>query len=194
MTLFQIIMLAASVFFALKVYEHIQMLQDVKPGSEDDEKEADADIGELVLRGEEAFEAGDMAAALSLFQEADSKERQNSDTAFKIGYILDNSGEKDEALRYYKRALEEDHNNEYIHNSIASIYRSNQEFASARMHLNNSLSINDRNPVTYFNYGNLLSDMKHFEEAIEMYKKALRLRPDFVEAEEELQKLREVKS
>jgi tetratricopeptide (TPR) repeat protein len=57
------------------------------------------------------------------------------------------------------------------------------------MHLNASLAINDKNAVTYYNYGNLLVEMKHIEEAKEMYKKALDLREDFKEAREELEKL-----
>lgn len=193
MTLFQIIMLGASVFFALKVYEHIQTLQDSDHAA-DDANDTAADTGELLQMADEAFEDEDMQKAIELYREAESKEEQGPDVTFKMGYILEHLGDNDEALRYYKRALEKDQQNEYIHNSIASIYRLNQEFASARMHLNNSISINAQNPVTYFNYGNLLTDMKHIQEAKEMYKKALELKPDFAQAKEELQKLEEVRA
>jgi tetratricopeptide (TPR) repeat protein len=57
------------------------------------------------------------------------------------------------------------------------------------MHLNASLAINDKNAITYYNYGNLLVDMKHVDEAKEMYKKAIELKEDFKEAKEELEKL-----
>ena len=145
MTLFQILMLGASAFFAFKVYEHIQTLQDEEP-QKDKRTPSSFDPESLVIRA-------------------------------------------DEALNYYKEALEGDKDNEYIHNSIASIYRANEEFVSAKMHLNASLSINDNNPVTYYNYGNLLVDMKHFDEAKEMYKKAIEIKEDFKEAKEELEKL-----
>jgi len=188
MTLFQIIMLGASAFFAFKVYEHIQTLQDAEPKN-DESTPSSFDPESLVIRADEAFDNGDLPSAIALFKEADAKEPQESDVLFKMGYILEQLGSRDEALDYYKKALEGDKENEYIHNSIASIYRANEEFVSAKMHLNASLSINENNPITYYNYGNLLVDMKHFDEAKEMYKRAVEIKEDFKEAKEELLKL-----
>ncbi|MBE0515503.1 tetratricopeptide repeat protein [Sulfurimonas sp.] len=188
MTLFQIIMLGASAFFAFKVYEHIQTLQNPKP-KDDGHVPSSFDPESLVIRADGAFENGDLPKAIALFKEANAKVGQDSDILFKMGYILEQLGDRDEALGFYKEALEDDKNNEYIHNAIASIYRANGEFVSAKLHLNASLSINDNNPTTYYNYGNLLVDMKHFEEAKEMYKKAIEMNEDFKEAKEELEKL-----
>lgn len=197
MTIFQLVMLGASAFFAFKVYEHIQTLQDTQEGSntssDDEQKRADTfspfNAEALIEKADVAFEEGDMQKALALLIEANAKERQNSDVLFKIGYILHQLGDNDEALKYYKDALETDKNNEFIHNSMASIYRANGEFISAKMHLTESLEIDDKNAITYYNYGNLLVDMEHPKEAIEMYKKALEINPDFDEAKEELEKL-----
>mgnify|MGYP002711979580 CR=1 FL=1 len=188
MTIFQIIMLGASAYFAFRIYEHIQTLQDPYPES-DDSQPSSFDPKVLVEKANEAFEEGDLQRSLALFLEADAKEPQDGEILFKTGYILENLGDKNEALNYYKRALDKDSANEYIHNSIASIYRANEEFASAKMHLNASLDINDKNPITYYNYGNLLVDMKHIDEAKEMYKKAVEIDPDFKQAQEELKKL-----
>lgn len=188
MTLFQIMMLGASAFFAFKVYEHIQTLQEVKPKN-DDRVPSSYDPESLIIRADEAFDNGDLPTAIALFKEANSKVGQDSDVLFKMGYISEQLGERDEALSYYKEALENDKDNEYIHNAMASLYRANEEFVSAKMHLNTSLSIDDSNPITYYNYGNLLVDMKHLDEAKEMYKKAIEINPDFKEAKEELEKL-----
>jgi len=113
----------------------------------------------------------------------------NPETVFKIAYILQKSGNNEEAMKHYKQALELDKENEFIHNSMASIYRANGEFTSAKIHLKASLDIDANNPITCFNYGNLLVDMQHNEEAIAMYKKALELDPDLQEAKIELDKL-----
>ena len=188
MTLFQIIMLIASAFFAFKVYEHIQALQDIQPRSEDSSPSS-FDPEALIQKADEAFEGGDLQSALALFREANAKEPQDSEILFKIGYIAQQLGDNSEALNYYKEALEGDKKNEYIHNSIASVYRAEGEFVSSKMHLNASLAINDKNAITYYNYGNLLVDMKHMGEAKEMYKKAIELNEDFKEAKEELEKL-----
>ena len=204
MTVFQLLMLGASAFFAFRIYEHIQTLQepeqknnesfDVEIDEEDkDNRTADAfstfSPEALVLRADEAFENRDHQKALALLNEANAKEANNPEILFKIAYILQDGGDNEEALKYYKQALEVDKENEFIHNSMASIYRKSGEFTSAKIHLKASLEIDDENPITYYNYGNLLVDMSNNEEAIMMFEKAIEVNPDFEEAKEELAKL-----
>ena len=193
MTLFQLLMLGASAFFAYKIYEHIQTLQD--PQEKDESRSAEAfstfDASSLIEKADEEMKKGDYQKALAIYSEANIKAPKDAETLFKMGYVLDKQERDSEAMDYYKEALELDPNNSYIHQAMASIYRKTQEFASARNHLNASLEIDDKNPITYYNYGNLLVDMKHFDEAKEMYKKALELDEDFKEAKVELLKLEE---
>ncbi len=197
MTVFQLLLLGAAAFFAYKIYEHIQTLQDPKGDSDSNNgtRTADAfstfDSSDLIEKADEAMEKGDLQKALAIYSEANIKEPNSSETLFKMGYTLALQERDDEALEYYKEALELDKSNTYIHQAMASIYRKNGEYSSARMHLNESLAIDDSNPITYYNYGNLLVDMKHYDEAKEMYRSALELDEDFVEAKEELEKLQE---
>ncbi len=197
MTVFQLLMLGASAFFAFKIYQHIQTLQDPQPNSresdEDTPRSADAfstfDSSSLIEKGDEALENGDLQKALAIYSEANIKEPNSAETLFKMGYTLGLQERDDEALEYYKEVLELDKSNTYTHQAMASIYRKNREYASAKLHLNALVDIDDSNPITFYNYGNLLVDMEHFEEAKEMYKNAIELNPDFVEAKEELEKL-----
>ena len=197
MTVFQLLMLGASAFFAFKIFEHIQTLQNPKEkqdtSNQDETKSADTfspfDPEALIEKADEAFEEKDFQRALALLSEADAKEPNNAEILFKIAYILQQSNDNDEALKYYKRALGIDKENEFIHNSMASIYRANGEYTSAKMHLYESLEIDNSNPITYYNFGNLLVDMQHPEEAKDMYQKALDINPDFSEAKEEREKL-----
>ena len=204
MTVFQLLMLGASAFFAFKIYEHIQTLQDTKEQTNSqpdtnphakDERSADTfspfSPEALVEKADIAYEEEDYQKALALLNEANAKDPNNEDILAKIAYILRKSGDKTEALKYYKDALSLDKKNEFIHNAMASIYRENKEFTSAKIHLKASLDIDDENPITYYNYGNLLVDMQHEEEAISMYEKALEINSDFNEAKEELKKLKE---
>lgn len=198
MTVFQLLMLGASAFFAFKIYEHIQTLTE--PQSEDtisqsnDERRINSfspfSPEALMQKADAAYEEKDFKKALALLNEANAKEADNAEILFKIAYILQSSGDDDEAIKYYKQALELDKENEFIHNAMASIYRKNGEFISAKMHLKASLEIEDTNPITYYNFGNLLVDMQHNEEAIVMYEKAIEINPDFDEAKEELAKLK----
>ncbi|MDY0234179.1 MAG: tetratricopeptide repeat protein [Sulfurimonas sp.] len=200
MTTLQLLMLLASGFFAYRIFQHVQTLQDPEEKNDNtnrinqsEQKTAKTfspfDPEALIAKADEAYEQKNYQKALALLIEANAKEPNNPDTLFKIGYILQQIDDNDEALNYYKEALEVDKNNEYIHNSMASIYRKRGEFASAKLQLEASLDIDANNPITYYNFGNLLVDMKHIDEAKEMYKKALELNADFAEAKEELEKL-----
>ena len=198
MTVFQLLMLGASAFFAFKIYEHIQTLKDSKNESSEPSGNANKTAHTfspfspeaLMIKADAAFEEKNFTKALALLNEANAKEANNPEVLFKTAYILQMSGDDEEAMKYYKQALELDKENEYIHNSMASLYRKKGEFASAKMHLHASLQLDDRNPATYYNFGNLLVDMKHDEEAMLMYEKALQIKPDFAEAQEELAKLK----
>jgi len=196
MTLFQLLMLGASAFFAYKIYEHIQTLKDPQENKHmgaQDERSAEAfspfDASSLLEKADEAMQKGDLQKALAIYSEANIKEPKNAETLFKMGYTLVQQKREDEAMEYYKEALELDQNNTYIHQAMASLYRKIGEFSSARNHLNKSLELDATNPITYYNYGNLLVDMKHFEEARAMYEKAIALNPDFEEAKKELEKI-----
>jgi len=192
MTFFQLLMLGASAFFAYKIYEHIQTLQDPEPQS-DETRSAEAfspfDASALIAKADEAMQKGDLQKALAIYSEANIKSPKDAETLFKMGYVLAQQNRDDEAMEYYKEALSLDANNTFIHQAMASLYRKMGEFASARNHLNASLDIDDKNPITYYNYGNLLIDMNQKEEAKEMYQKALELDGEFKEAKEELAKL-----
>jgi len=191
MTLFQLLMLGASAFFAFKIYEHIQTLQDPQEGEENKEESHNDIVAHLVQEADEKMQEGDFFRALTIYSEANYKEPNNPETLFKMGYALMQQDRDDEALEYLKEAVELDKNDTFIHQALASVYRKLGEYESARNHLNVSLALDSSNPITYYNYGNLLVDMKEYEEAKEMYEKALELDGDFKEAQEELAKLEE---
>ena len=198
MTTFQLLMLGASAYFAFEIYKHIQTLQEPEKKKIDLNKVNSDKTAEtfspfspesLVEKADSAYELKEYDKALAFLTEADAKEKNNPDILFKIAYILQQKGEDIEAIKNYKKALEIDNNNEFIHNAMASIYRKNGEFTSAKIHIKASLEIDNTNPITFYNYGNLLVDMESFEEAINMYKKAIELNPNFIEAKEELKAL-----
>lgn len=204
MTLFQLLMLGASAYFAYKIYEHVQTLEDKNGNNFSNNADempsqnravtsfSTLTSQELIEKADDAFQNDDKEKALALLLEAIQQEPDNSEALFKVGYILQKQDDNEGALDYYKKALEFDEQNEFIHNSVASIYRANKEFTSAKMHLNRSLELDDKNPITYYNYGNLLVDMQNPEGAKGMYEKALELDPEFEEARRELENLADI--
>jgi len=101
MTVFQLLMLGASAFFAFKIYEHIQTLQEPEQkesgASSDTQRTANAfstfSPEALVERADSAYEEKDFTKALALLNEADAKEKNNPDhyqMAFDISLEVDN--------------------------------------------------------------------------------------------------------
>jgi len=193
MSVFQLLMLAASAFFAYKIYEHIQTLQDPEETNSQEPRTAEAfstfDATSLIEKADEEMQKGDLQKALAIYSEANIKSPNSSETLFKMGYTLALQNRDDEAIEYYKDALKLDENNIFIHQAVASLYRKTSEYTLAKKHLDIALSLDKNDSINYYNYGNLLVDMKENDKAKEMYKKAIELNPDFKEAKIELEKI-----
>lgn len=152
MTLFQILMLGASAFFAYKIYEHIGTLKDNQDPSngavETGDKlgrSADAfstfDSSDLLEKGDEAMRENKLDKALAIYSEANIKEPNNDETLFKMAYSLAKQERYEEALEYFKDALKIDDKNPFTHFEMANVYIAQEEFASARTHLNAALEL-----------------------------------------------------
>lgn len=186
MTLFQLLMLGASAFFAYKIYEHVQTLKDPADG---DSFEDEVDLDSLISQGDAEMQKGDFQKALAIYSEANYKVPNNAEVLFKTGYALVEQERYEEAVDSFKNTLRLDDNNPAVYQALASVYRKMGAFEDAKYNLDAALLINDQNPITYYNYGNLLVDMEKFEDAKEMYTQALKLDPDFKEAKEEMEKI-----
>jgi tetratricopeptide (TPR) repeat protein len=191
MTPFQIVMLLATAFFAYKIYEFVQNMEE--PTAEGHRRRASgpeaADAAGLVDAADNAFEAGELGEAKALLSEADVLSPDTPEILNKLGFILSKEGDIERALEHYNRSLEIDGKDDLVHNALASLYRERGEFDRAREHYEAALAIDDAYEVTYFNYGNLLVATGDRDAARRMYGKALELKPDFMQAKFELEKL-----
>lgn len=195
MSLFQILMIAMAMFFSFKVYQHIQTLEDEQ---KDERKNTQTQNGFspfdpriLEKKADEAFADGDLKKAFALLDEANIKDSKNPEILGKLGYISAKEDRVNEAISYYKEALHVNENSDTFHNALASLYRKIGEYSQSEEHYKQALKIDEKYDVTYYNYANLLVDLKRNEEAYAMYKKAVELNPNFVEAKEEMKKLKE---
>ncbi|PHQ56873.1 MAG: hypothetical protein COA30_03245 [Sulfurimonas sp.] len=145
MTLFQILMLGASAFFAYKIYEHIQTLKEPEENESEPRRTADAfstfDSTSLIETADDEVMLGHLDKALAIYSEANIKEPKNGETLFKMAFTLGLQDRNEEALEYYKDALEVDPKNPFSHLEMAYIYLKDDEHASARTHLNAALEL-----------------------------------------------------
>ncbi|MGE4471843.1 MAG: tetratricopeptide repeat protein [Sulfuricurvum sp.] len=188
MSTFQILMFAATLFFAYQIFRHVQQLDDSLP-QESQERErntAVSSVSSLTDQADSAYERGAIEEAKTYLEEALSLESHNPEIMNKLAFVTAKSGDRINAIELYERSLELDENDDLTHNAIASLYRSEKAYERAQDHYLKALEIDDTYAQTYYNYGNLLVDMHEKEEARNMYKRALQLQSDFPQAREAL--------
>lgn len=191
MSTFQILMFAATLFFAYQIYRHVQTLEDEptkktesNPASIPDSGFPTADI--LVEQADNAYERGEINNARITLEEASNIEPNNPEILNKLAFVTAKSGDILKGIELYERSLELDENDDLTHNAIASLYRLEKAYERAQDHYLKAIEIDDAYAQTFYNYGNLLVDMGEIEEARTMYKRALELQSDFPQAREAL--------
>lgn len=185
MSTFQILMFAATLFFAYQIYRHVQTLEDAK-GAESEPRAMKISASELVDKADNAYERGEIENARSILEEASVVEPANPEILNKLAFVTAKTGNRLKAIELYERSLELDENDDLTHNAIASLYRAENAYERSQDHYRKAIEIDDTYAQTFYNYGNLLVDMGEIEEARAMYKRALELQSDFPQAREAL--------
>ncbi|MDP3266477.1 MAG: tetratricopeptide repeat protein [Sulfuricurvum sp.] len=191
MSVFAIIMFAATLYFAYQIFRHVQSLEDV-PRIEDEEQKETADVNSLVEEADEAYQSEDLKTAQEKLGQAYLAQPQNVEILNKLAYVHAKRGDIQLAIDLYNRSLSMDENDDLTHNALASLYRTNGSLMLAKEHYEKALMIDDAYAVTYYNYANLLVDLGESDQAQEMYLKALELDSEMSDAREALENLRKV--
>ena len=189
MSIMQLILLGATAFFAFKIYEHVQGLNDPEVRETDEEvKTPQVNIDALVEEADKAYDAGRLLEARELLQQAHNADSSIPELTNRLGFVVSQMGNHEEALKLYSHALslQED---DVTHLAIASQFKALSRFNEAEEHYKAAIAIDDQYEVSYFNYANLLVEMGRISEAKTMYEKALEIEPDLDAAKEELEKL-----
>ncbi|OHD84312.1 tetratricopeptide repeat protein [Sulfuricurvum sp. RIFCSPLOWO2_12_FULL_43_24] len=187
MSTFQILMFAATLFFAYQIYRHVQTLEDEPAKSPETNAESNFPTAEiLVEQADSAYERGEIEPARLALEEASQIEPNNPEILNKLAFVTAKSGDRIKGIELYERSLELDENDDLTHNAIASLYRVEMAYERAQDHYRKAIEIDDEYAQTFYNYANLLVDMGEIEEARIMYKRALELQSDFPQAREAL--------
>ncbi len=187
MNLFQIAMLLVSTYFAYQVYKHIHTLKDTDTKSA---KYGIDDVDGLVKNADNSFLDGNYKQASSFLQKAYAQNQHDLEILVKLGYVMAMQDQNEQALTYYKKALQLEPENSSLCKKIASVYRNLKQYGKAKELLERSIALDSTDKTTYYNYGNLLVDMNEKDKAVQMYKKALKIDPDFKEAKNEINRVK----
>jgi Ca-activated chloride channel homolog len=115
---------------------------------------------------------------------------QSVSNAISKGNDYYRQGAYDLAMVQYQIALKEDPDNAIAKNNMANILYRQSKFADAIKHYKAASANSDAGVKSgaFYNEGVLRSNLNQTEEAIELYKKALRIDPNDQKARENLQK------
>lgn len=211
MTLFQLILLGATAFFAWQMYKFVTGLRDDAPNlpsetespleraqaaektaTEQQPKAAPTlgnDTASLLEKADNAYAHGELADARVYLERAEKSDPDNPEVLNKLAFVLFKLEEYDEALRKYERSLAIDPNDDLTHNAIALVLRKMGRLDEAQEHYKAAVDIDENFEETYFNYGELLLEKGDTEGAKMMFQKALELNPDYEAAKEALERV-----
>jgi len=144
MSVFQLLMLGASAYFAFKIYEHIQTLQE--PDLRDDDNPprlSEDDIESLIEEGDKEREEGRFERALAIYSEAKANQPQNAEVLFKMGYTMSQLERYDEALEYFEDSLEYDDQNPFTYLEISKIYKKMGDDEKAKVYYKKGVELDE---------------------------------------------------
>ncbi|MCL4432378.1 MAG: tetratricopeptide repeat protein [Epsilonproteobacteria bacterium] len=189
MSVFAIIMFAATLYFAYQIFRHVQSLEDTLPHNKE-QSTRPIDVNSLVEEADRAYEQEDFKAAQEKLGQAYLLEPQNLEILNKLAFIHGKRGDVQLAIDLYNRSLGMDENDDLVHNALASLYRTQGSLMLAKEHYEKALGIDNEYAVTYYNYANLLVDLGEKEQAEAMYLRAIELDSEMTQAHEALESLR----
>jgi tetratricopeptide (TPR) repeat protein len=191
-TLFQIILLAASVFFAWQMYKFVNTLKNGGGNlpSESDTPNAGAqsgypgshDVSELLEKADAAYAEGKIDNARIYLERAEKEDPDSPEVLNKHAFILFKEHDYEAAVQKYSRSLMLDPNDDLTHNAIAAALRKLGRYDQAQEHYKSAVDIDDSYEETYYNYGQMLIEKGDTTGARMMFEKALELKPDYAEA------------
>jgi len=153
MTILQLIMLAASAYFAFKIYEHIGTLKDSdgkefqKASNESTKRTKEAfstfDVSDLLEKADKERENNNLDKAMAIYSEANIKSPNSDEILFKMGYTLALQGRDEEALEYFEDALKVDQNNPFTYVEMYKIYKKQGDNDKAEFYHQKAIEIDE---------------------------------------------------
>jgi predicted Zn-dependent protease len=137
----------------------------------------------LLAQGKAAFEAKESEKGLQLFAELGREFPDDPALRGEMGKILLETNHYAPAVEYLKNALDMDPELLPLYNLIAIALRKLDRFETAEQYFLRASEYMRMEPSLYFNIGRLYVDWQKWDKAVKAAHAALRLKPDFIEAQ-----------
>jgi tetratricopeptide (TPR) repeat protein len=137
----------------------------------------------LLAEGKAAFETQATEKGLQIFAELGREFPDDPALRGEMGKILLETNHYAAAVEYLKNALDMDPELLPLYNLIAIALRKLDRFETAEQYFLRASEYMRMEPSLYFNIGRLYVDWQKWDKAIKAANAALRLKPDFIEAQ-----------
>ena len=107
----------------------------------------------------------------------------NARAHYNLGLALKDQGKMDEAINEFRKTINIKPSSADAHNNMGIIFEMHfKKYDEAIYHYRQALQIDSNNPGTHFNLGIALAKKGELKEAIEHFRQAINLKPDYEEA------------
>lgn len=139
-----------------------------------------------ILKGHEALEAGDFAAAREILERAVARGAQaRPEVCVALGLVLQEQGESEKARGLLEQAVHLDPGSALCHLALGAWGAARGELPEAREHLERAVEL-ERSPQGLFLLGRIHRALGDLGRAVSALEEAVRLAPEFEEAQYEL--------
>jgi Tfp pilus assembly protein PilF len=123
--------------------------------------------------------AGNLRQAEQICQQIIQADRTNAEAYHLLGVLAcQTPGKLDEAIAYFRRALQLRPSFYEAHNNLGNAYYLKGDLEQATLHYRHALSIGPNLPDAHCNLGNVQLGQGKLDDAIRSYRQALELKPD----------------
>lgn len=146
-------------------------------------------VTQLLSIADEAVANNDLEEAKKALGSALIIEPKNPEVLQKMGYVLMQMEQYQEAKGYFETVVSLDENDDMAHGALANVLNKLGKQKEAQEHHKKALALDSTYPAHHFNYANTLYDLGRHSEALVAYQKALELDPSLEVAKQMITQL-----
>ncbi len=150
-------------------------------------------LADMLKKKEEALQqirallaAGNAAEAKKLGDKLVRDHGSSTDILTEVADIFVKAESYSEAFQYLDQALKNDPNAIHLYNRIGIVLRKMRDFETAEKYYQRALETGAKDEYLWFNIGRLYLDWQRFDKMVHAAERALKINPEFVEAQKML--------
>lgn len=139
-----------------------------------------------LAKGQEKIDQQKYGEAKTIFDALTKEYKTDTDLKADIADRFLKAGRYEEAFAYLDQALKFDPNAIHLYNRIGMVLRKMKDFDTAERYYDKALELTQKDEYLYFNIGRLYIDWGKWDKVVEASEKALKVNPEFNEAQKML--------